>query len=285
MVYIDKRPIAVVWPFEVVFTGGICPGFWRPIVGHRTFDLPTYRIDMSPFIPVLREGKHRIEFAVLGQPETLHNWYVSGRLHVWYSNITIPCNPLPTGEPYISPKANITMLGRIASDNKSFSVNSSASRQDKRYSLKYNNQQSYELLENGLVLVQNITQTTIFDSPLSRGQYRLNLQIKETDNQDGTILLDASISQTFHRVSTNILNGLVETEHAEVMSTGTLLIAKKANRSHGNTSVIVTYNTPRREYIRDVKAIGFQIVSDYEMDRSISLIEHGGLQLQIPNSS
>jgi hypothetical protein len=60
MVYIDERPIAVVWPFEVVFTGGICPGFWRPIVGHRTFDLPTYRIDMSPFIPLLRKGEHQI---------------------------------------------------------------------------------------------------------------------------------------------------------------------------------------------------------------------------------
>lgn len=285
MVYIDKRPIGVVWPFEVVFTGGICPGFWRPIVGHRTFDLPTYRIDMSPFIPLLRKGKHRIEFAVLGQPKTLHNWYVSGRLHVWYSNITVPRNRFLTSEPYISPKANITMGGSIASDNTSFFVNSSASRQDKRYILEYNNQQSYELLKNGVVLIQNITQTTIFDSPLSCGQYSLSLQITESDNQDGTILINASISQTFHRVSTNILDGLVETEHAEVTSTGTLSIAKKANWSQGNTSVIVAYNSPRREYVRDVKAIGFQIISDYEMDRSIDLIEHRGIQLQTPNNS
>jgi hypothetical protein len=223
--------------------------------------------------------------SVLGEPKTLHNWYVSGRLHIWYSNITIPHNPRLTNERYISPEANITIVGSVASDNTSFFVNSSASRQDKCYSLKYDNHQSYELIENGFVLIQNITQTTTFDSPLSRGQYRLDLQIKETDNQDGTILLDASISQIFHRVSTNILDGLVETEHAEVRSTGTLSIAKKANWSHGNTSVIVTYNSPRREYVRDVKAIEFQIVSDYEMDRSPGLIEHGGIQLQTPNSS
>ena len=86
------------------------------------------------------------------------------------------------------------MAGSVAPDNTSLFVNSSASRQDKLYSLEYNNQQTYELLKNGSVLVQNITQTTIFESPLSRGQYILNLQIKETDNQDGTILLDASDS-------------------------------------------------------------------------------------------
>jgi len=280
MVYIDNNPVAVVWPFEVVFTGGICPGFWRPIVGHRTFDLPTYRIDMTPFIPLLRKGNHRIEFAVRGQSGTLHNWYVSGRLHIWYSNTTTTVYPTLTSERYISPKANISMAGSVAPDNTSLFVNSSASRQDKLYSLDYSNRQSYELLKNGSVLVQNITQATVFDSPLYRGQYILCLQIIETDNQDGTILLDASISQTFHRVSTNILDGLVETEHAEVKSTGTLLIARKENRSYGNTSVIVTYNSPRREYVRDVKAIRFQIISDYEMDRSIGLIEYGGIQFQ-----
>ena len=60
VVLVDHEPVGVVWPFEVVFTGGICFGFWRRIVGHRTFDLPTYRIDMTPFIPILRNATHSI---------------------------------------------------------------------------------------------------------------------------------------------------------------------------------------------------------------------------------
>ena len=78
VVYVDGVPIGAAWPFEVVFTGGICPGFWRPIVGHRTFNLPTYRIDMTHLLPYLRNGTHNIEFAVQGQPTILENWFVSG---------------------------------------------------------------------------------------------------------------------------------------------------------------------------------------------------------------
>ena len=282
MVYIDGDPIGVVWPFEVVFTGGICPGFWRPIVGHRTFDLPTYRIDMTPFVSYLRQGTHRIQFAVRGQPRTLHNWYVSGQLHVWYSNLTTNASTA-NAKHYISPKANVTISGSVASDNTSFLVNSSASRRGQKYNVEYNNLQSYDLLQNGSVLIQNITQTTFFDSPLSWGHYIFKLHIKEIDNQDGTAFLDASISQTFHRSSTDIVDGLLKVEHADVVSTGVLSIGKNANRSQGNTSVIVKYNSPRREYVRDVKAIGFHIVSDYERDVSVRSAEGNGIQFQEPN--
>ena len=36
---IDGQLAGVSWPFPVVFTGGIVPGFWRPIVGIDAFDL------------------------------------------------------------------------------------------------------------------------------------------------------------------------------------------------------------------------------------------------------
>jgi hypothetical protein len=60
------------------------------------------------------------------------------------------------------------------------------------------------------------------------------------------------------------------------------LIGKLRNWSDGNTSVLVTYNSPRREYVRDVKAIGFQILSDYEMDRSLGFYHNDKITLQIP---
>ena len=31
--FFDDQVLGVASPFELVFTGGICPGFWRKIVG------------------------------------------------------------------------------------------------------------------------------------------------------------------------------------------------------------------------------------------------------------
>jgi hypothetical protein len=35
--FIDGKMAGVAWPFPVIFTGGIIPGFWRPIVGIGTY--------------------------------------------------------------------------------------------------------------------------------------------------------------------------------------------------------------------------------------------------------
>ena len=37
--YIDGALAGVVWPFPIIFTGGVAPGLWRPIVGIDAFDL------------------------------------------------------------------------------------------------------------------------------------------------------------------------------------------------------------------------------------------------------
>ena len=36
---IDGVLVGVAWPFPIIFTGGIVPGLWRPIVGIDAFDL------------------------------------------------------------------------------------------------------------------------------------------------------------------------------------------------------------------------------------------------------
>lgn len=48
--YIDDVLSGVVWPFPIIFTGGVAPGLWRPIVGIDTFDLRQPEIDISPFL-------------------------------------------------------------------------------------------------------------------------------------------------------------------------------------------------------------------------------------------
>ena len=285
-VYIDKYPVGVLWPFEVIFTGGICPGFWRPIVGHRTFDLPAYTFDFTPYIDFLRQGKHNIRFKIRGQPHTLQNWYVSGHLRVWSSN-TSSLAPSGSHPQTISRKANITSTGKVASDNSSFSVITQASRKDKNYSMDYQNNQTYHILNNGSVLKQNLSQFTAFKTPLFRGYYSFKLDMQEVDNQDGTIDLNATLSQVFHRITTDIFNGSRIEEHAEVFSVGSLRIGRKRNKSQGNTSVSLEYHSAAREYSRDVKAVGFKVAEDHEIDKlvgsSMDPDRRLGLQFQVPN--
>jgi Peptide N-acetyl-beta-D-glucosaminyl asparaginase amidase A. len=65
--YIDGMLAGFVWPFPIIFTGGVAPGFWHPIVGIDAFDLRMPEIDISPFLPLLQDGKeHSFEIRVTG---------------------------------------------------------------------------------------------------------------------------------------------------------------------------------------------------------------------------
>lgn len=92
---IDGSLAGVAWPFPVIFTGGVVPGFWRPVVGIDAFDLREDEIDITPFVPVLSDGKeHSFEIRVAGikddgkgnayLTETVgSNWVVTGKLFIW----------------------------------------------------------------------------------------------------------------------------------------------------------------------------------------------------------
>lgn len=97
---IDGQLAGVAWPFPVIFTGGVVPGFWRPIVGIDAFDLPEDEIDVTPFLPLLTDGKdHEFEIRVVGIDDdgnghgditqTIEsNWVVTGKLFLWLDTNT-----------------------------------------------------------------------------------------------------------------------------------------------------------------------------------------------------
>jgi hypothetical protein len=98
--FIDGLMAGVAWPFPTIFTGGIAPGFWRPIVGIDAYDLRDYEIDITPFLPYLLDGKpHSFTIKVVGiddnggnGPATLSEnsinsyWLVSGKLFLFYGS-------------------------------------------------------------------------------------------------------------------------------------------------------------------------------------------------------
>lgn len=97
---IDGKLAGVAWPFPIIFTGGIVPGFWRPIVGIDAFDLREDEIDITPFLPILNDGReHTFQIRVVGIDDngqgigTLteaigSSWIVTGKIFVWLENGT-----------------------------------------------------------------------------------------------------------------------------------------------------------------------------------------------------
>ncbi|XP_024015394.1 peptide-N4-(N-acetyl-beta-glucosaminyl)asparagine amidase A [Eutrema salsugineum] len=81
VVSLDEKTAGAVWPFPVVFTGGINPLLWRPITAIGSFDLPSYDIEITPFLGSLLDGKsHKLGFSVTN---ALNVWYIDANLHLW----------------------------------------------------------------------------------------------------------------------------------------------------------------------------------------------------------
>ncbi|KAF2966268.1 hypothetical protein GQX73_g7305 [Xylaria multiplex] len=89
---IDNQLAGVSWPFPILFTGGVDPGAWRPIVGIDAYELPSFEIDVTPWLGLLTDGEpHSFALRVVGY-DTLtedgigpvgENWWVSGSVFVW----------------------------------------------------------------------------------------------------------------------------------------------------------------------------------------------------------
>ncbi|KAI9678146.1 MAG: hypothetical protein M1817_006091 [Caeruleum heppii] len=96
-IYIDGFLAGVVWPFPIVFTGGVVPGLWRPVVGLDAFDLRDHEIDITPWLALLCDGSelgHMVELRVVGITDDQKNppplsrrvgssWVVSGKIFLW----------------------------------------------------------------------------------------------------------------------------------------------------------------------------------------------------------
>lgn len=68
---IDGQLAGVSWPFPIVYTGGINPALWVPVVGVDAFDVPSFEIDITPWLGLLCDGvAHNFTMAVVGYDTT-----------------------------------------------------------------------------------------------------------------------------------------------------------------------------------------------------------------------
>lgn len=81
VVTLDDNVVGSAIPFPVIFTGGINPLFWEPVVSIGAFDLPSYEIELTPFLGLLLDGKeHSFGFSVT---DGISFWLVNANLHLW----------------------------------------------------------------------------------------------------------------------------------------------------------------------------------------------------------
>ncbi|KAG0455914.1 hypothetical protein HPP92_023702 [Vanilla planifolia] len=80
-VSLDGHLVGSIWPFTVIYTGGINPLLWRPISAIGSFDLPSYDIEITSFLGNILDGKnHSFEFSVI---DALDVWFIDANLHLW----------------------------------------------------------------------------------------------------------------------------------------------------------------------------------------------------------
>ncbi|CZT45131.1 related to peptide-n4-(n-acetyl-beta-d-glucosaminyl) asparaginase amidase N [Rhynchosporium secalis] len=126
-VLIDGQIAGVHWPFPVIFTGGVVPGLWKPIVGIDAFDLREHEIDITPFLPVLSDGaEHTFEIRVVGIDDdgksngsitksVGSSWLVTGKIFVW---LDADSNSITTGnQPTINIPEPLISLSKTLTQN------------------------------------------------------------------------------------------------------------------------------------------------------------------------
>ncbi|KAF1773633.1 Peptide-N4-(N-acetyl-beta-glucosaminyl)asparagine amidase A [Phytophthora cactorum] len=80
-VLVDDQVVGVVWPFPLVFTGGLSPYLWKPIVSIGAFDAPTYILNLTPFLgKFLGNESHAVAYRVV-YGEAF--WLIDGNLLIF----------------------------------------------------------------------------------------------------------------------------------------------------------------------------------------------------------
>jgi hypothetical protein len=125
--YIDGRLAGVQWPFPIIFTGGVVPGLWRPIVGIDAFDLREHEIDITPWLPILCDGNaHTFEIRVAGinddgdghgsLSDTVgHSWIVTGKIFLWLDTPGSVTTGFQTG--LISPAPVLSLSSQVGTNS------------------------------------------------------------------------------------------------------------------------------------------------------------------------
>ncbi|KAG6490080.1 hypothetical protein ZIOFF_051362 [Zingiber officinale] len=115
---IDGSFVSSIVPFPVIFTGGINPLFWEPVVALGAFDLPSYNIELTPLLGLLLDGKsHDIG---VGVTDGISFWLIDANLHIWLD----PLSTYVTAQlvQYQAPRTSISRKSKLNLLNGKFKI-------------------------------------------------------------------------------------------------------------------------------------------------------------------
>ncbi|GAA95384.1 hypothetical protein E5Q_02038 [Mixia osmundae IAM 14324] len=275
--HVDSVLAGVVWPFAVIYTGGISPALWRPIAAYGAFDAPSYWIDLSPFIPTLVDGRHHsFEFKIIGQGPggaTNSSWLVSGNLQAFLS----PTGKKPTGrmisttnEP-IDVSSEILHLskgesGAIVTAKRDFTITAELDGLLTTFhqNLTFTNKQIYT--DSTQIVIQDTGYTSMSarsGHPIMSVQQRFPLHMTTTMTAADSI--EAVVKHGYESVWTKsgvADGGSIKTEQ---MGVSMLKLDPKTGRvtaGTGNTTQTYRYQDATNLYTRDIEARNLTIVRD-----------------------
>jgi hypothetical protein len=250
-VYIDGQAAGVAPVYPWIYTGGIDPFLWEPIVGVQTLDFKPYRVDLTPFAGLLSDGNsHTVSVGVFNANSfflatanllafTDHNkQQVTGGI---LSN-TLSAAPTPVVTENISAGAGGTFTGSVAvASNRKFAIRGYVNTSHGRVETTV--EQTVDFLSNQQFNVspttdiQNAQQTSTVDSRVTTKDgffsnmteqhfsYPLTIDFSFLINPDGTATQATSVSQKDLVSESRHLNGskfFDSTVSDEVNSTDTL---------------------------------------------------------------
>lgn len=86
--YINEQSAGYSAPFPIIYTGGINADLWKPLVGIRAYDVPSYFLDVSAFLPKLWSGVSTLRINIsngIDNNPVPSNWIVNVNLFTWSS--------------------------------------------------------------------------------------------------------------------------------------------------------------------------------------------------------
>ncbi|XXG85907.1 hypothetical protein AAC387_Pa11g0906 [Persea americana] len=115
---IDGLYVGSFVPFPIVYSGGIDPLFWDPIVAIGAFCLPSDDLDLTPFLGLLLDNKSHT--FTLGVTDATFFWLVDANLHLWldHNSSHVTAGLIR----YTAPEIEITRKNRFGSSESKFKI-------------------------------------------------------------------------------------------------------------------------------------------------------------------
>ncbi|KAG6689115.1 hypothetical protein I3842_11G159000 [Carya illinoinensis] len=284
VVSLDGEVVGAIWPFTVIYTGGVNPLLWRPITGIGSFNLPSYNIEITPFLGKILDGEvHEFGFSV---SNALNVWYIDANFHLWLDSKStkvtgelLKHNSLPlafslesdfkglNGTFVTSVSRSISSSGWVKSSHGTFTTNWI---QNLRYS-------------NSMVMgndgnLQLVNQTTHFNDSVnaktpsssvysseSHKKFTLYMYSNYLDQGNGTSFSLANITLGFNEKKSEAVGFELSNSSLENVQNGQGYIAVKNKLvvgGLGSTQQVYKYDGSNFCYFRNVSSSNYTILYD-----------------------